>query len=176
MIRNRKENLRSAKEEIQKELYANLDQLLAKRDMLVDRMDSEDDKDSLAESLRVLEAKISVAHQDISNWKLSKKSKAKKSIKWVDERTKKETRVSARPRKEINWALASEVSNHNRSIRKNNSSWLEEGVMVVHKDDKALKNPMMVIDVYDKGKYSRVLREGEVTVFRSLSLRPFDED
>lgn len=176
MIENRKQNLISAKKSIQDELYGRLDQLLAEKEELIDRMDKEEAKVPLTEDLGVVLSKIDDQHRKISEWNLSRKSKARKSIEWIDERTKKETRLSAKPRKKINWEVASEVSSQNKSIKKNNSSWLEEGVMVVHKDDRKCLNPMMVIDVYNEGEYSRVLRGGDVAVFRSLSLRPYDDD
>ena len=174
MIRNRKQVLSQAKESIKNELWGELDDLLAQRKEVLEEIQKETSS-WLEERLSILDAKIDASHSKIQDWNLSKGRKKKKSIQWTDDRTRDEIRFS-KPKKEINWDAASEVSGINRSTRKNNSSWMSEGVMVVHKNDLKKENPMMVVDIFNEGRSVRVLSGTEITTFRALSLREaFDE-
>ena len=175
MFSNRKNILNAAKENISKELYEALDLLLREKQEIIDGLDGEELPDHLADKLRSLGSRILEAETKITNWNQSKRRKKKKSIEWVDERSRKET-VYSKPRRQINWEAAGEVIETRNSIKKNNSSWLMEGVMVVHKDDVKKEHPMMVIDIFSDGDASRVLLGSEVRTFRSLSLRPAFDD
>lgn len=174
MIRNRKQVLSQAKESIKIELWGELDDLLTQRKEVLEEIQKEASS-WLEERLAILDAKIEVSHKKIQDWNLSRGRKKKKSIQWTDDRTRDEIRFS-KPSKEINWEAASEVSNSNRSIKKNNSNWLFEGVVVVHKNDLKKENPMMVVDVTNEGSITHVLSDGCVKTFRTLSLRPAFDD
>ena len=173
MIRNRKQVLNQAKESIKNELWGELDDLLSQRKEALEEIEKEASS-FLEERLAILDAKIEVSHKKIQDWNLSRGRKKKKSIQWTDDRTRDEIRFS-KPSKEINWEAASEVSETNRSIKKNNSNWLSEGTMVVHRSDTMKKEPMMVVDISDSG-IVRALKGGDLVKFRSLSLRPAFED
>lgn len=174
MIRNRKQVLNQAKESIKNELWEELDDLLTQRKEVLEEIEKETSS-WLEERLSILDAKIDASHSKIQDWNLSKGRKKKKSIQWTDDRTRDEIRFS-RPSKQINWEAASEVSDANRSTRKNNSSWLIEGTMVVHKNDLKKENPMMVVELSNEGKTAHVLFDGDVRRYRSLSLRPVFDD
>jgi len=169
MIRNRKQVLNQAKESIKNELWEELDDLLSQRKEVVKEIEKETSP-WLEERLEILNAKIDISQKKIHNWNLSKGRKKKNSIEWTDDRTRDEIKFS-KPRRQINWEAASEVSDTNRSIRKNNSSWLTEGVMVFHKNDIKKENPMMVVDIFNEGRNARVLSGTDVVTFRALSLR-----
>lgn len=169
MIRNRKQVLSQAKESIKNELWGELDDLLAQRKEVLEEIEKEASS-WLEERLSILDAKIDASHSKIQDWNLSKGRKKKKSIQWTDDRTRDEIRFS-KPSKQINWEAASEVSDSNRKTRVNNSSWMSEGVMVVHKHDIKKENPMMVVDVFNEGRSVRVLSGDDIVTYRSLSLR-----
>ena len=173
MIRNRKQVISQAKESIKNELWGELDDLLSQRKETLEEIEKETSS-FLEERLAILDAKIEASHKKIQEWNMSKGRKKKKSIQWTDDRTRDEVRFS-KPSKKINWEAAAEVSDANRSIRKNNRSWLSEGTMVVHRSDTTKKEPMIVVDISDSGLVS-ALKEGELVRFRSLSLRPAFED
>lgn len=169
MISNRKQVLSQAKESIKNELWQELDDLQAQRKEVLEEIEKETSS-WLEERLTILEAKIDVSQKKIQDWNMSKGRKKKKSIQWTDDRIRDEIRFS-KPRKEINWSAAAEVSDINRSTRKNNLSWMSEGVMVVHKNDIKKEKPMMVIDVFNEGRSVRVLSGDDIVTYRALSLR-----
>lgn len=174
MIRNRKQVLSHAKESIKNELWGELDELLSQRKETLEEIEKETSS-FLEERLAILDAKIDASHKKIQDWNLSKRRKKKKSIQWTDDRARDEIRFS-KPTRQINWEAASEVSDTNRSTRKNNSNWLIEGTMVVHKNDLKKENPMMVVELTNDGKTAHVLFDGDVRSYRSLSLRPIFDD
>jgi len=174
MIRNRKQVLSQAKESIKNELWEELDELLAQKKQVLEEIEKESTY-RLEERLSILNAEIEVSQKKIQDWNLSSGRKKKKSIQWTNERTRDEMRFS-KPRKEINWEVASEVSDVNRSIKKNNSSWLLEGTMVVHRHDVKKENPMMVIDIFNDGESARLINGQDVITCRALSLRPAFDD
>ena len=169
MIRNRKQVLSQAKESIKNELWGELDDLLAQRKETLEEIEKETSS-WLEERLAILDAKIDASHKKIQDWNLSRARKKKSSIQWTDDKTRDEVRFS-KPSRKINWEVAAEVSDSNRSTRKNNSNWLIEGVMVFHKNDVKKENPMMVVDIFNEGRSARVLSGTDVVTYRSLSLR-----
>ena len=174
MIHNRKQVLSQAKESIKNELWGELDELLAQKKEVVGEIEKETSP-WLEEKLSILNAKIDDSQRRIQDWNLSKGRKKKKSIQWTDERTRDEIRFS-KPSRQINWEAASEVSDANRSTRNNNSNWLVEGTMVVHKSDLKKENPMMLVELSSEGRVAHVLLDGDIRNYRSLSLRPAFDD
>jgi len=173
MIKNRKHVLSQAKESIKNELWGEYQSLLDQKKEVVEEIEKETSS-WLEEKLSILNAKIHQAEKDLDDWSLSKYRKKKKSIEWTDDRARKEIRFS-KPRKEINWDAAEEVISEKKKIRKNNSSWLHEGTMVVHRSEPD-GPPMMVVNVFNEGRTSHVLKDGDIISLRSLSLRPAFED
>jgi len=173
MFLNRKQVISEAKESIKNDLWEVLNDFLDQRMKVSEEIEKETSP-WLEERLSILDAKIIASQKKIQEWNMSKGRKKKKSIQWIDDRTRDEVRFS-KPSKQINWEAAAEVSDTNRSIRKNNRSWLSEGTMVVHRSDTMKKEPMIVVDISDSGLVS-ALKEGDLVRFRSLSLRPAFED
>ena len=109
------------------------------------------------------------AWNDSNSWNDSSAKKKKKSIEWKDDKTKLQLRAK-KPRREVNWEFARQFSDNKKTVRKNNSSWLLPGSLVVHKD--AQHNTMIVVDINHESGIARVLQDGLLTSYRSLSLRP----
>jgi hypothetical protein len=170
---NRKNILSEAKETIHQELNEKLCFLVENRNRLqqtIDTCENEGSEDSkeIIESLNKLNSQIESAAKNLTDWQSSKRIKKKKQIEWKSEKARDTTRNS-RPKKEINWDAADKVRVKNKSLTKNNRSWLDEGSLVVHKDNR--DHFLMVITINDNGS-TTLLDDGVVRHVRTLALRP----
>ena len=166
-FKNRKSVLNAAKEAISREIYERIDLLTKKRDELASSLGEECSKDP--EFLKV-ESQIRAAYEESNSWHSSKRSKKKKSIEWSDDRTRKQISHGKPRRQIVNFEAAREVVDNQSNLVNNNSSWLSEGSLVVHRDDK--ETLMVVIKNNPKTGSAKVLKDGQVWAVRSLSLRP----
>jgi hypothetical protein len=162
---NRKNILRRAKKNIEDTRQEELEKLLIERDSFLVKM--EQSEDDFRTEIATINAKIQQISIENYEWNLSKSNKKKKSIEWDKNFSRGQMRSTKR--KKIDWEVAQGVIDTRKSIRKNNTLWLDEGSLVVHKDKRDC--PMIVIDIGD-GRYTRVLNGGEVQHYRTLSLRP----
>ncbi len=166
---NRKNILSAAKGAIVQEMNSRLESLNKARIDLIESLGP--DWQENAELIKV-NKQIEMLTKEMNDWHSSKRSKQKKSIEWKDENTQREMRSKSSSRKEVNWEAAREVKETRESIKTNNSSWLQEGTLAVHKDDKT--QPMVVIEIGERT--SKVLLGGLMKSVRTLSLRPAFDD
>lgn len=164
-VRNRKFVIDQAKKEITSDLYEKLQTLMKERsDLLASLGENCHESEELSEANQ----KVYEAQSQISDWEASKKKKKKKAIQWSEGAEKRSSR--RKKHKKLNWDVAQEVTDAKQSNKKNNSSWLFTGSLVVHRMDR--DKTMMVVDVDHKKGTARALKDGEVRAYRALSLRP----
>ena len=157
----RKNILKAAKDHLKSEILDELDAV--KHDLVIEIEKDDPDRDLVEK----LQNKARDLVEQFENFGKSKRAKKRASIEWKVDDSGSIQKPQKKRKVISDWDTLRKVQSE-RSSSRPRAKWLQEGILVVHKDSQM---PMMVLSIANSGTV-QCLAAGEVRHYRDVSLRP----